>query len=48
MDIGADTAQMEGQGGKKEWADPEIVVLSVNENTLGAALINDDGGGFSS
>ncbi len=36
------------QASKKGWSDPEIVILAINEITLGAALINDDGTGFSS
>ena len=33
---------------KKEWSDPEIVILAINEATMGGVLINDDGGSFSS
>ncbi len=34
--------------GKKKWVDPQIIILAINEVTLGAAGINDDGGAFSS
>jgi hypothetical protein len=32
---------------KKLWNDPQIEILSVKNDTLGAALINDDNAGFS-
>jgi hypothetical protein len=35
-------------GAKKIWVQPDLVVLTIKDNTEGGVLINDDGVSFSS